>query len=107
MDNAARISVLQDGDTVTVVGGGTLDLTNCTSFSSGLKHAAQTAENVVVDLRGADFIDTQIVQDLARAAVNLLEKGKRLQVMASETKYPLRVIRISGFEKIMDLVIDK
>lgn len=107
MNSAAEISVMEDGDTITVLGGGTLDLTNCSEFSKSLKEASRSANHVVVDLRQADFIDTQIVQDIARAAVTLMEKGDRLTVMASERKYPLRVIKISGFEGILNLLVEK
>lgn len=106
MISKAEISIVQDDTLVTVVGGGSLDITNCREFTDGLRHASRTAEHVVVDLRTADFIDTQIVQDLAKAAVTLMDRGKRLKVIASQEKYPLRVIHISGFDSIMDVVVE-
>jgi anti-anti-sigma factor len=106
MVSRAHISIVQDDAGVTVVGGGSLDITNCREFTEGLKQASRTAGSVVVDLRTADFIDTQIVQDLAKAAVTLMDRGKRLKVFASKEKYPLRVIHLSGFDSIMDVVVE-
>lgn len=107
MERTAEISIVKDGDSVTVICGGTLDLTNCVEFSDGLKQASQTAEAVVVDIQQVDFIDTQVVQDLARAAITLLKRDKRLKVITSKKKYPLRVIQISQFEGIMDVVVQE
>jgi anti-anti-sigma factor len=106
MISKGQISVVENDSVVTVIGGGSLDITNCREFTDGLKHVSRTAESVVVDLRQADFIDTQIVQDLAKAAVTLMDRGKRLKVLASQEKYPLRVIHISGFDSIMDVVVE-
>ena len=106
MTDSASISVVREGNEVVISGGGTLDLTNYQEFHDGLKSTSTEADSLTVDLRAADFIDTAVVQDLARAAVTLLERGKRLKVLVSETKYPLRVIQISGFEQIMDVVVE-
>ena len=106
MDDVAQIEIVEDGAQVTVVGGGSLDLSNSMVFHDGLKKASETVDNVTVDLRTADFIDTAIVQDLARAAVIMLKRGLRLRVLSREGAYPLRVLRISGFEGIMDIVVE-
>lgn len=103
MDETARVSITYDGNSVTVVGSGTLDLTNSKEFHDGLKEASLNAESVAVDLRCAEFIDTAIVQDLGMAAVTLLKRGKRLKVIVSGRAYPLKVLRISSFDSIMDI----
>lgn len=106
MEDMAQISIAGEEDHITVVGGGTLDLTNSKPFHDGLKNAALSAEMVTVDLSDAVFIDTAIVQDLATAGVTMLKRGKRLKVIAREGAYPLRVLRISGFEGIMDIAVE-
>lgn len=106
MTDIAKISIASDNGEVTVVGGGTLDLTNSDQFHDGLKEAAVNACVVTVDLRTAVFIDTAIVQDLATAGMTMLKRGKRLKVLARDGAYPLRVLRISGFEGIMDIVVE-
>ena len=106
MTEAVEISIINDEEDVTVIGGGTLDLTNSKEFHVGIKDAAVNARTVTVDLRSAVFIDTAIVQDLATAGVTMLKRGKRLRVMTREGAYPLRVLRISGFEGIMDIEVE-
>jgi anti-anti-sigma regulatory factor len=106
MGNDAYIEVRDNGGEVTIIGSGMLDLTNSGELHEGLKAASQTAEKVDVDLAGADFIDTQVVQDLATAAVTLLKRDKRLNVIVREEAYPLRVLEISGFRQIMDIKVE-
>ncbi len=106
MEDKATISVNGEGNEVTVVGSGSLDFTNSKEFHDGLRTASQTADKVNVDLGGAEFIDTQIVQDLATAAVTLMKRDRRLNVIVREEAYPLRVLRISGFEQIMDIQVE-
>ena len=71
-----------------------------------MQRASETLDDVTVDLRDAFFIDKAVVQDLARAAVVLLKRGARLKVKAREAAYPLRVLRISGLESIMDFEVE-
>ncbi len=88
---------------LTVTAEGTLTFINATEFGEKLRDASLTAESVVVDMRPAAFIDTQIVQDLGRAAVTLLGRDRRLRVLVLESAYPRRVLKISGYEAIMDI----
>jgi anti-anti-sigma regulatory factor len=103
MIDKAEISVTRDGGNVTITGGGSLTFVNAMEFGRQLKEASLNAESVAVDLRPAVFIDTQIVQDLGKAAVALLKRDKRLKVAVVDTAYPLRLLKISGFEEIMDI----
>jgi anti-anti-sigma factor len=107
MDDAAQISITADDQRAIVVGGGALDLTNSEEFHDGLRKVSETLDDVTVDLREAFFIDTAVVQDLARAAVVMLKRGARLKVMARGTAYPLRVLRISGLESIIDFEVEQ
>lgn len=106
MTDNAHIEIIENADQVTVIAGGELDLTNSAVFHDGLKKAAETVDKVTVDMRTAYFIDTAIVQDLAKAAVSLLQRKCRLKVIIREGAYPLRVLRISGFETIMDIEVE-
>lgn len=106
MVDVAQIEIIDDGAQVIVIGGGSLDLTNSQEFHDGLRKASETVEKVTVDLRNADYIDTAIVQDLARAGVTLLKRNLRLKVLTCDGAYPLRVLRISGFEAIMDIEVE-
>ena len=102
----AYIAVTEDGAAVTITGGGSLTLFNAMEFGERLKQAALTAESVTVDLRPAVFIDSKIVQDLGQAAVMLIGRGKRLRVLMDGTAYPLHVLKISGYEGIMDIEVE-
>jgi len=106
MVEEATVSVINDVGDVTVVGSGILTYMNATEFGEALRKASITGDSVKVDLRGAEFIDTQIVQDLGQAAVKLLSREKRLKVILSATGYPLKVMEISGYEAIMDIVVE-
>lgn len=106
MADIAHIEIVEDGAQVTVIGSGSLDLTNCKAFSDGLKRASQAADQVTVDLREASFIDSAVVQDLGMAGARMLKRDKRLKVVIREDAYPLRVIRISGFEAIVDVEVE-
>lgn len=106
-DDVAVISVVADEKKAIVTGGGTLDLTNSKEFHDGLQKVSEALDDVTVDLREAFFIDTAVVQDMARAAVVMLKRGARLKVLARETAYPLRVLRISGLESIMDFQVEQ
>lgn len=103
----AHVSVTDHDGAVTVTGGGELNFINAKEFGEGLAQAADTADSVTVDLRPAVFIDTQIVQDLGKAAVALLKRGKRLRVAITGTAYPLRVLKISGYEQLMDIEVER
>src|ERR1035437_6426934 len=103
MSSQGSTRIVGDERETTIVGEGMLDLTNSDEFYDGLREASLTAEKVNVDISGAEFIDTQVVQDLATAAVTLLKRGKRLNVIVREQAYPLRVLEISGFRQIMDI----
>lgn len=105
MIETAEISVIREGEKVTVTGAGALDLTNAQRFREGIVTASLTADDVVADLRGAIFIDTAILEYLAKAAKAMLSRGKRLKVVVSEKSHPLRVLRTVGFGELMDIEV--
>lgn len=107
MLDEARVEVSVDGGAVNITGAGTLTFINGTEFGEKLQELTPAAESVTVDLRQADFIDTQILQDLGRAGVNLLSREKRLRVLVTDGSYTLRVLKLSGYETIMDLVVEQ
>ena len=106
MEDIVEISTAWEDSTATITAGGGLDLTNSAQFSQDLKNASEVADSVVGDLRPAFFVDTAVIQDLARAAKVLLGRGLRLKVVVTEDGYPLRVLRIVGFTVLMDIEIE-
>ncbi len=106
MPEEARIEVNERDNETTILGGGTLDLTNSQALHDALKEASLRSDKVTVDLRDAFFIDTQVVQDLARAAVTLIKRDKRLTVLVAEKAHPLRVLKVSGLGSIIDIHVE-
>lgn len=106
MHDEAQIEVTESDYQTTIVGGGTLDLTNSQALHDALKEASLSSEAVTVDLRDAFFIDTQVVQDLARAAVTLNRRDKQLTVLVTEKAHPLRVLKVSGLDTIINIQVE-
>jgi anti-anti-sigma factor len=108
MAETARVTVEveEDGTNITITGSGELDLTNAQELRDPLSIAAATAENVTIDLRAAAFIDTAILECLARAAKTMLGRNKRLKVIAAENSHPLYVLETVGFAALMDIVVE-
>lgn len=106
MNDNAQISVITNDSTVEITGVGALDLYSSDEFGSALKQAAITAENVVVDLRAATYIDTAIIADIAVAGNKMLGRGKRLRVLLSAGTHPLRVLETVGFSALVDMIVE-
>lgn len=104
MTEEAYIRTVEDNGATVFICGGILDLTNTSELDKGLKVAALDAEAITVDLTGAIFIDTAVIQYLATAAVKMKNRGKPLRVLVAEGSYPQKVIRTVGFDQIMDVV---
>lgn len=102
LENAHIVVSEQDG-AVTVEASGSLTFSNSREFGEALIQASLTANQVTADLRGANFIDTKIVQDLGQSAVALLKRNLRLSVLVNRDAYPLKVLHVSGFQAIMDI----
>lgn len=105
MAETASVEVIRDDTRVTVVGSGALDLTNAQRFRDELLAAAESSDDVLVDLKGASFIDTAVLEYLARAAKLLQRRHKRLTVDVREDTHPVHVLRVVGFGAVMDIVV--
>ena len=103
VSETANIVVTEQGPEVTITCSGSLDFTNTSDFHNKLRYAAASAEKVVVDLRDAMFIDTAVLEYIARAGKAMLDRGKRLEVVCAENSHPERVLKISGFDQLMDI----
>jgi anti-anti-sigma regulatory factor len=106
MPEEAQVSMVEDDGAVTIIGGGILTYATAQEFSDALSKAALSADEVTVDFRPAKFIDTQVVHDLGKAAVKLGHRGKRLKVIVSASEYPLEVLKMSCYDRIMDIEVE-
>ena len=93
-----------DSDTV-IVGNGTLDLYLAPEFTNRLREACESVGNVTVDFSAVEFIDTAIEASLARSAVNMKNKNRRLKVLVAEGSQPSKALKILGFDTILDIEI--
>lgn len=100
------IAVEDNGSEVTIVGRGELDLSNAEELGRALRDASTTVEHLTVDIRLAIFIDTAVLEYIARAATNMLNRGKRLKVFVLEDSHPLYILKTVGFQELVDIVID-
>ena len=103
-DYQARINVSSDGANVNVEASGWLDFTNSAELKDILKSAGAEAESVCVDLRQAQFIDTAVLEYLARAGKALLGREKRLTTLVREGSHPQRVLRIASLGELIEVI---
>ncbi|MCC6446702.1 MAG: STAS domain-containing protein [Armatimonadetes bacterium] len=102
---AAAIKVTAENGNITIMGSGMLDLTNTEELRDGLARAAETAAHITVDLREAIFIDTAVLEYLARTRVALGDDSCRLKVLVAPDCQPLYVLETVGFTGLMDVVV--
>lgn len=103
INSDAQIRVVQEDDRVTIEASGSIDLTNSSELRDALKAAGTEAESICVDLTNALFIDTAVLEYLARAGKAMYMRKKRLTVLARDGSHPLRVLRIASLDMIMDV----
>ena len=106
MIDTVSVNTQQDESiAVTIDGIGTLDFSNYSDFRDKLESMSRESDRVIVDLRKADFIDTAVIQSLAKAAIALINRESRLVVLVEKTAYPYEVLKLSGFKQIMDIEV--
>ena len=106
MSGTAEISISNEGGTVRIACGGQLTFHNSTELNDALKAASPTADDIVVDLRPAAFIDTAIIAYIAMAGKAMFKRDKRLKVIVLEKSHPLRVLTIVGIGQIIDITVE-
>ncbi len=104
INSNAEIRVAREDDRVSVEASGSLDLSNSSELRDALKAASAEAGSICVDLTNALFIDTAVLEYLARAGKAMYTRNNRLTVLAREGSHPLRVLRIASLDTIMDVV---
>ena len=102
MTVTSEIKIAEDDGKVTITCSGIIDITNCEEFSKRTKEASLTAEEITIDFRTADFIDTQIVHDIARAAVTLLKRNKKLNVIVRKGSQHFWIVQVAVINHPVD-----
>ena len=102
--NSTTVNLSDDG--VTIIGTGAVDFTNCDVLRDALKESCGSAQRVVVDLRDADFIDTAVLEYLARGGNAMRKRGKNLEVLCLENSHPLLVLQVSNIDTLLQIVTE-
>ena len=94
------------GHVIEVVG--EVDLTTVNMLREPLlsQVSKNPAQNVIVDLRGVDFIDSAGLALLVEARKRLATDGRTLYLIIAQGRQPERVLRLVRFDTIMRLVYD-
>lgn len=79
---------------------GEVDLGNVASLRVHLQTAAETGDNVVVDVSGLRYLDSQGLQALLDARTACLHHGRRI-VLAAPSPMVHRLLQIAGLEEII------
>jgi anti-anti-sigma regulatory factor len=103
MIDIAEVRTIEDGQTITVIGSGELDLSNAGVFSEALESAVRRGGEAVVDLTAAVFIDTAILACLAKYGTEMLDDDRRLKVRVVGGSHPQYVLKTVGFGELMDI----
>lgn len=102
----ASISVSVDSGNATIVASGELTLHNTEKLKESLGEASDGSGNIVVDLRGAVFIDSAVLQYLASAAVRTKPSGRSLKVLVAGGSQPEYTLLISGFQNLLEIAVE-
>ncbi len=103
MTDRATIELSRDGESVTVVGSGELDLSISRELDTILSQASSSTHDVTIDLRGAIFIDSAILASLVKVGKVLKRDDARLKVIVTPGSHPQYVLRTVGFGALMDI----
>lgn len=99
-----KVKVAYTDDKATVIGLGELDLYYISQFDKALTDAVSSNKSVVVDLTGATFIDSAILQSIIKHGKTIFNRGDRLKILVTSGSHPEFVLETVGFSIIVDIV---
>jgi anti-anti-sigma factor len=88
---------------VVVTATGELDLRVAEEFDRKVSEAIRSESSVTIDLSRATFIDSAILQVLAKCGKALYDRDERLRVITTPGSHPQYVLDTVGFGTFMDL----
>ena len=92
-----------DGDEITIVLGGELDMCAAPALRDALRRAiAARVPNVIVDLTDATFTDSTAIGEFLEASSQLREAGRRLLLICTNRNV-LRTVEIAGLSRHLAL----
>ena len=96
LETSEEIIVLVDGD---------LDLSTITAFKIAVQQAFDVRQDraLVIDLRETEYIDSAGLEQLLVANRKLMAHDRRLIVRVHPESQPHTVLRVTGFDAVMDV----
>jgi anti-sigma B factor antagonist len=102
-DSPLRLDVTDDGDTVTIVLGGELDLATAPELWAAIDHAlARGRKHLVLDLVDLGFVDSTGLGVFVRAGKELRASGGRLTLRHPGERVA-KLLAITGLEEVFDI----
>jgi anti-anti-sigma factor len=99
------VRVESDGDTVTIRVHGEVDLSNAATLERQLLDAVRnTTQRAVVDLTGAEYLDSAGVRTMFTFAGKVQMRQIELVVIAPSASPARRVLEICGYASVAPLV---
>jgi len=90
---------------VTITAAGDLDRASSEEIRRQLEAAATSSGEVTIDFRAVTFVDTAVLDALAKAANAALQHKRRLKVILSQGSQPLRALEAVGFDEILEITV--
>lgn len=91
--------------TYRVSGGGEMDLASRSDLSDALERAeASGATKLELDFTDVGFIDSTAIKVIARAAVNVRERGGKIEMTVGQPNV-LRIFAITGLDRLFELTL--
>jgi anti-anti-sigma factor len=103
-DGTLRIRLSGEGSRQTLAVSGELDLANAGTLEAELRRAAEDGEQIVLDLRGLEFIDSTGIAVLVATHRRLNDGASRVRLVHSDAPAVRRVIQITGLESELPFV---
>lgn len=104
MGSTGKLSVDEGDGLVTITGEGELSLYIAPQLNDLLKDAVASGNEVAVDLARAFYIDSAILGALVTAG-KAAGNRRKLKVVLSEDTQPRYVMRVSGLDVLLDIVV--
>ncbi|MCC6442471.1 MAG: STAS domain-containing protein [Armatimonadetes bacterium] len=103
MSESKLIHISRGDGTVIIEGRDALNYANSDALRDGLADAAASASKVIVDFRKAYFIDSAILEYLARTVRTMRETGGTLDIRVADKSQPLYILEVVGFPVLMKI----
>lgn len=95
-----------EGTTEIIEASGEIDVLSVDRFKSPLRAAAESADALVVDLRGVTYIDSAGLESLIGAHSRMSKRSKTVTVLVKAGSQPQEVIHIVRLDTLLRVTSD-